>query len=101
MKIRNIYREKGKFFKVLEQTDKSQIAVMTILPGADSGPEEIHDGDQIVFIVEGQASVEVNKEKSLMREGDTAIIPKGAQHHIYNYGQEPLFFLTMYSPPQY
>lgn len=101
MKIENINKFKGDFFKVLGQTDLSQIAVMTIEPGKDSGPEEIHSGDQIVYIVEGTAKVEINKEVSEMKKGDVAIIPKGAQHHIYNSGNEDLFFLTMYSPPQY
>ena len=101
MQIQNINNFKGDFFKILSETQLSQVGVMTIAPGKDSGPEEVHSGDQLVYIVEGEAEVEVNKEKAVMKAGDVVIIPKGAQHHIYNSGDEPLFFLTVYTPPQY
>jgi len=99
--VHNILSSKGVFFKILADTPLSQVGVMTLAPGADSGPEEIHTGDQIIYIIEGEASVEVNKEKMTMKVGDITIISKGAQHHIYNAGSSDLFFLTMYAPPQY
>jgi mannose-6-phosphate isomerase-like protein (cupin superfamily) len=39
---------------------------MTIAPGADAGPEEEHAGDQIIYVVEGEA---------LVRMADTIIAP--------------------------
>lgn len=101
MKPVNIHQYKGSFFKVLDKTPLSQIGTMTIEKGGDSGPEEIHDGDQIVYVVEGEAEVEINKKKEIMKKGDIVTIPKGSQHHIYNSGESQLFFLTIYTPPQY
>ena len=46
---------RGRFFKVLQQTERSQTAVMTVEPGADGGPEETHAGDQVVYVIEGDA----------------------------------------------
>lgn len=40
---------------MLQRTSRSQTAVMTIAPGTDAGPEEEHDGDQIIYIAEGEA----------------------------------------------
>ena len=77
---------------------------MTLKPGGDSGPEDVHTGDQIVYIIEGKARVVVNGTEENVQEGEAAIIPAGAQHHIYNdetAGGKELFFLTMYSSPQY
>ena len=37
-------RHRGEFFTVLQETERSQTAVMTIAPGADAGPEERHEG---------------------------------------------------------
>lgn len=92
---------KGRFFKILETTARSQVGVMTIPLGGDSGVEEIHDGDQIVYVIEGAADVEVDREKGEVSAGELVIIPAGARHHICNRGSEPLFFLTLYAPPAY
>jgi NAD(P)-dependent dehydrogenase (short-subunit alcohol dehydrogenase family) len=51
----DVGRHRGQFFAVLEATKQSQIAVMTIGPGEDGGPEETHARDQIIYVVEGQA----------------------------------------------
>jgi len=100
----NIYRttdSKGKHFKILESTSESQIGVMTIGPGEDSGREEKHTGDQIIYIVEGVAEIELDGEKSDMTPGDAVVIPKGARHQVRNRGIESVFLITFYAPPQY
>jgi mannose-6-phosphate isomerase-like protein (cupin superfamily) len=33
--------------------------------------------------------------------GGLVMIPAGARHHVRNPGREPLFFLTVYAPPEY
>ncbi len=42
---------------MLQETERTQTAVMTIAPGRDGGPAETHAGDQVVFVVEGEAIV--------------------------------------------
>ena len=44
---------------MLQETARSQTAVMTVAPGQDAGPEETHAADQIVYVIEGQAEVRV------------------------------------------
>lgn len=97
----DINKSRGKFFEVLGQTDLSQIAVMTIKPGQDSGPEELHRGDQIVYVVEGEAQVLVGDKTYKLTPGMVAVVPKQTRHHIYNSGKTDLFFLTIYTPPEY
>lgn len=101
MHILDINKEKGKFFEILATTPQSQVGVMTIKPGEDSGPEDIHPGDQIVYIIEGEAEIEIDGEKANLAEGMAGIIPAKARHHIYNRGAKDLFFLTIYTPPAY
>jgi len=55
---------RGRFFEVLQQTERSQTAVMTIAPGEDGGPEEEHAGDQVVYVVEGEALVRIADQGS-------------------------------------
>src|SRR2546426_7533117 len=60
MDVVDALAHRGRFFRVLQHTARSQTAVMTIDPGADAGPEEEHDGDQIIYVVEGEALVRID-----------------------------------------
>jgi mannose-6-phosphate isomerase-like protein (cupin superfamily) len=101
MEARNIFDFKGRFFQGLEETEQSQTAVMTIAPGADAGPAEVHGGDQIIYIVEGEALVRVGEAERRVGPGALLTIPGGTRHHVRNPGRIPLFFLTVYAPPEY
>jgi mannose-6-phosphate isomerase-like protein (cupin superfamily) len=99
--VRDVTRYRGEFFRVLQQTERSQTAVMTIAPGQDAGPEETHRADQIIYIVEGDALVRVEDEERRAGAGSLVMIPAGARHHLHNVGHAPLFFVTIYTPPAY
>ena len=92
---------RGAFFRVLQQTARSQTAVMTIAPGADGGPEEQHDGDQVVYVIEGEAVVRIGAREHRARAGALVMIPAGTPHHVRNPGGVPLFLVTVYAPPEY
>jgi len=101
MEIRDVTRYRGEFFRVLQQTERTQTAVMTIAPGQDAGPEETHGGDQIVYIVEGEALMRVDGDERRAGAGALVVIPAGARHHVRNPGRTPLFLVTVYAPPEY
>lgn len=101
MEPTDVIKSKGEFFRVLGQTDRSQIATMTIESGKDSGPEELHTGDQIIYIVEGSARVLIGEKTHTLSKNMIAIVPSKTRHHIYNEGTGDLFFLTIYTPPEY
>ena len=92
---------RGTFFRVLQRTAQSQTAVMTIAPGADGGPEEEHDGDQIIYVVEGEALVRIGDREHKATAGALVLIPARTRHHVKNPGRVPLFFVTVYAPPAY
>jgi mannose-6-phosphate isomerase-like protein (cupin superfamily) len=99
--VTSIRGHRGEFFRVLQQTSRTQSAVMTIGPGADAGPAEEHGGDQIVYVIEGEAIVRVDGHEHRAEAGTLVTIPAGATHHVRNPGSGPLFFLTVYAPPEY
>jgi mannose-6-phosphate isomerase-like protein (cupin superfamily) len=101
MEAVGIVNYKGQFFRVLHRTPRSQTAVMTIAPGQDAGPEETHDGDQIIYIVEGDAIVRVAGQEHRAGPGSLLTIPAHTRHYVSNPGKVPLFFLTVYAPPVY
>ena len=92
---------RGEFFRVLQQTSRTQCAVMTIAPGADGGPAEEHRGDQIVYVIEGEAVVRIDGREHQAAAGTLVTIPAGVKHHVRNPGATPLFFVTVYAPPEY
>ena len=92
---------RGAFFRVLQQTSRTQCAVMTIAPGADGGPAETHRGDQIVYVIEGEWVVTIDGREHRAGAGTLVTIPAGANHHVRNPGSTPLFFVTVYAPPEY
>jgi mannose-6-phosphate isomerase-like protein (cupin superfamily) len=92
---------RGEFFRVLQETARSQTAVMTVAPGQDAGPEETHAADQIVYVLEGAAEVRIGAERLAAGPGTLLVIPAGALHHVRSVGTAPLFFLTVYAPPEY
>ena len=101
MDVVDTRRHRGEFFTVLQQTERTQTAVMTIAPGADAGPEERHGGDQIVYVVEGEAVVRIDASEHRADAGALVMIPAGARHHVRNPGRTPLFFVSVYAPPEY
>src|SRR5438270_9387052 len=101
MDVVDALAHRGRFFRVLQQTERSQTAVMTIAPGEDGGPPEEHAGDQIVYVVEGEAVLTIGAQEHRAGPGTLALIPAGPRHHVRNPGRAPLFFVTVYAPPEY
>jgi mannose-6-phosphate isomerase-like protein (cupin superfamily) len=99
--VASILAHRGEFFHVIQQTSRTQCAVMTIAPGTDGGPAEEHRGDQIVYVIQGEALLQIEGREHRAGPGTLITIPAGANHHVRNPGATPLFFLTVYAPPEY
>ena len=52
-------------------------------------------------VVEGEAFVRIAGEEAIVKEGACLLVPAGVEHYVRNDGHEPLFFLTVYAPPEY
>src|SRR5262249_60831391 len=98
MEVIDVFEHRGQFFRVLQETKHSQTAVMTIAPGADAGPEERHEADQIIYVVEGEAAVRVGEKEHRARAGSLVTIAAGTRHHARNTGRTPRFFGTVAAP---
>jgi tetratricopeptide (TPR) repeat protein len=72
---------RGAFFRVRQEPAASQTAVMTVAPGQDAGPEEEHAGDQIVYVLEGEADVRVGAERFVQRGIATCCASEAIQSH--------------------
>ena len=59
-----------------------------------------HPGiEQVCYLLEGRARVEVGGEVSELGPGDSCLFPADAMHAFTRISEEPVRVLVMYSPP--
>lgn len=92
--------ENENFRKVLNTTEKSQLVVMSLLPGEDIG-EEVHDVDQFIRIEEGKGKAVLDGEETQIEDGFAVVIPAGTHHNIINEGDKEMKLYTVYTPPNH
>lgn len=102
MKPQSVHNFK-EWFETLHTTDKSQVAMMRLAPGDESGSEaESHPGsDQILLVLEGQIEGEVGEEKISLHKGEFITIPADHPHRFYNDSDESVLTFNVYAPPAY
>lgn len=93
-------RQNTSFRQVLATTSLSQIVVMSIPVSGEIGMES-HNGDQIIFIVDGSAEAHLYGSRKTMKPGDCILIAKETRHNIVNVGNTDLKLYTVYTPPQH
>ena len=54
--------------------------------------------EEILYVLSGTAEQWVEKEKRIMKPGDSIYLPTGIIHATFNAGSEPLDFLAVLSP---
>jgi mannose-6-phosphate isomerase-like protein (cupin superfamily) len=95
-------RENSYFRKVLFTGEHSQLVVMCLRPGEDTGTEMHPHVDQFFRIEQGEAEFELGEERQVAREGEAVLVPAGAVHNVTNASRTtPLRLYTIYSPPNH
>lgn len=98
----DVHQVKGDRFKVIQTTDRTQLAMMTLPPGGTTSNEEgLTDSDQVVYVVEGRIELSVGDEKRELRAGEVAVIPAATTHRIRVMGRRSATMLNVYGPPAY
>lgn len=77
---------------------KVQIVLMSIPPGEEIGMET-HPADQTTFIVEGQAQVVIDDERTTATPHHLVVVAKGSKHNFINKGAGDLKLYSVYAPP--
>ena len=92
-----------KFFKVLQTSTKSQVAMMTLKPGESSGPKgnDHPKSEQVVYVIEGELVAEIRGETRTLKAGDCVTVPLRASHRFTNRGKRPVVTFNVYAPPAY
>jgi mannose-6-phosphate isomerase-like protein (cupin superfamily) len=76
-----------------------QLVLMSLLPKEEIGLETHSENDQFFRFEVGEGMVVVNNIEYPVSDGDSVIVPMGAQHNVINLSEtESLKFYTIYSP---
>jgi len=102
MDVTNIDRATD-WFEVLQTSERSQTAMMTLAPGDSTGDKaEAHKkSDQVLLMFDGELTGEVGDEHPRLKKGDVIIIPAGVKHRFTNRAAKPAVTFNVYSPPAY
>lgn len=102
MDKRNIL-ETEKSFDVLLTDKRSQVAVMVLEPGDESGPKgnEHASSEQVLLVVSGEVQAEIGEDRDDLKAGDVVIVPMGADHRFVNTGKRRAVTVNVYAPPAY
>lgn len=96
--IEQLARENKNFRQVVHTSEHAQVVVMSLLGGEDIG-SEVHELDQLLFIVEGSGVAIMNGTESAISAGTLVVVPEGAEHNLRNTGEDLMKLYTIYTPP--
>ena len=98
--VKRAAKENSFFRKVLITARKSQVVLMSLLPGEEIGTE-IHEGDQLLYAVRGNGTAVIDGTSEPFAKGTMLSVPAGTEHNVINTGDEPFKLFTVYAPPQH
>lgn len=91
-------KKNNNFRKVLFTGQKSQLVVMSILPGSEVGAETHDNVEQTLFFLSGQGKAILDGKESAVNAGDVYVVTPGTHHNFINTGSEALKIYTVYAP---
>lgn len=102
MDVKNI-RDATDWFEVLQTSERTQTAMMTLKPGKSSGsePEGHKKSDQVLLVLKGEVEGEIANETVTLQQGDVIMIPAGTKHKFSNRTSADAITFNTYSPPEY
>jgi mannose-6-phosphate isomerase-like protein (cupin superfamily) len=80
-------------------TAKQSLAEATLEPGQATQRHYHDETEEIYFVLEGEADMEVDGDRARVEPGQAIPIAPGARHQIRNVGSRPLRILCCCSPP--
>ncbi|HXN46682.1 MAG TPA: cupin domain-containing protein [Bryobacteraceae bacterium] len=101
--IEKLTLENTDFRRVLFTGKHTQLVMMCLAPGEETGDEVHPNVDQLFRIEQGEARVVFNeKQECPVRDGDAVVVPAGTYHNVINTSKTaPLKLYTVYSPPNH
>jgi mannose-6-phosphate isomerase-like protein (cupin superfamily) len=99
--IEKVTAENENYREVVFTGPNMQLVVMALQVGEEIGMEKHDTHDQFFRIEKGECKVVINGEATILKDGEAAIVPAGAEHNVVNTGDAVLKLYTIYAPPQH
>lgn len=100
--IEKLTIENTNFRKVLYTALNCQLVLMSLLPQEEIGVEVHDEGDQFFRFERGAGKVIIDGTEYEVADGDSVIVPMGAEHNVINTSEtEALKLYTIYAPPHH
>jgi len=99
--IEQATKENNDYRRVLYTGKHLQLVLMSLQPGEEIGIEIHQENDQFFRFEEGEGKVIIDGNEYLVKDGDTIVVPAGAQHNVINTGSGKLKLYTIYAPPHH
>lgn len=104
MNIQELIKANDNYLEVIHTGEFSQLTIMTLKPGEDTGKHRHRNIDQLIRVETGTGTLSLGPKRDQLLEthemsaGWIAFIPEGAWHNFVNTGTEPLKLQTIHSP---
>jgi quercetin dioxygenase-like cupin family protein len=97
--VPNVFAHRGERRHMLGKTAQSESMVINVEAHHSNDRENSHKGDQLIYVLEGRATARVSGQEHEIKAGDFITIPAGAPHTLRT-GDESLFAITVFAPPE-
>jgi quercetin dioxygenase-like cupin family protein len=97
--VPNVFAHRGEQRHRLGKTGQSESMLFNLPAHYSNDHENTHKGDQLIYVIEGKATARVSGQECEIKAGDFVTIPAGAPHTLRT-GNESLFALTIFAPPE-
>ena len=90
------FRPWGFYISIIED-QRWQVKIIHVNPGAELSLQMHHHRSEHWVVVKGTAKVEIENEKLILSENESAYIPLGSKHRLSNPGKIPLELIEVQS----
>jgi mannose-6-phosphate isomerase-like protein (cupin superfamily) len=80
-------------------SQNQSLAEATVDPGGATTAHYHRVSEELYFFTAGTGRLRIGDDERDVRPGDCAVIPPGAEHKLFNTGDEPLVLLCCCAPP--
>lgn len=79
---------------------QSLLMNFTLAPHAQDVPEPVrHSSEEMIYVMEGQLTVQIGNSDIVLNPGDTTVIQKNLPHICKNCSDKPVTGISVISPP--
>ena len=94
--------ENEDYRRVLFTGRNTQLVLMTVQPGDETGLETHEEHDQFIRVESGEGRAILDGQEYTLADGSALVIPAGAEHNVINTSStKPLKLYTVYTPPEH